>query len=212
MKWLTLTQIKQQLRIEPGFTDEDTLLEMYGNSAENTVLKYLNRSYQNVIDTYGGIPIDLVHATLMLVDESYHHRSPASPQNLYYMGYGFDSKIKPYMRLASPTGEDDVQTVTLGSDVKIEFTAELPDDMKLSDVDFTGKVINADEKDKVLNFVKADCIEVEGGECYVVLVDTTTLGVGTLMLKLTVMIPDTDYPSGYRKAVVNIDPKTQVTG
>lgn len=212
MKWLTLTQIKQQLRIEPGFTDEDTLLEMYGTSAENTVLKLLNRSYKDVLDTYGGIPTDLVHATLLLVDESYHHRSPSSPQNMYIMGYGFDVKIKPYMRLASPTGEDDVQTVTLGSDVKIEFTAELPDNLKLSDVDFTGKVINADEKDKVLNFVKADCIEVEGGECYVVLVDTTTLGVGTLMLKLTVMIPDTDYPSGYRKAVVNIDPKIQVTG
>ena len=81
MKWLTLEQIKAQLRIEPGFTAEDKLLEMYGSSAENTVLKYMNRTYYDVIESYGGIPDDVLHATLMLVDASYHHRSPASTQN-----------------------------------------------------------------------------------------------------------------------------------
>jgi hypothetical protein len=212
MKWLTLEQIKAQLRIEPDFHDEDTILkDVYGESAEETLLNYLNRPYQDIIERYGKVPLPLVQASLMLVDVSYQHRSPISVTNISLVPYTFDLLVKPYMRLTSPD-ESEVQTVTLGSDVKIEFTAELPDDMKLSDIDFSGKVINADEKDKVLNFVKVDCIEVEGGECYVVLVDTTTLGVGTLMLKLTVMIPDTDYPSGYRKAVVNIDPKIQVTG
>lgn len=212
MKWLTLEQIKQQVRIEPGFTEEDSLLELYGNSAENTVLQYLNRTYYDMVLSYGGIPADVVHATLMLVDASYQHRSPASIQNMYYVLYGFDAKIKPYMRLASPVGEQEVQTVTLGSDVKIEFTADLPDSLKLSDVEFTGKVINADDKDMAYNFTKADCIELEGGESYVVLVDTTQLGIGTLLQKLIVQIPDTDYPSGYRKQVVNIDPHIQVIG
>ena len=30
MKWLTLEQIKHQLRIEADFTEEDDLLEIYG--------------------------------------------------------------------------------------------------------------------------------------------------------------------------------------
>ncbi len=212
MKWLTLQQIKWQLRIEPGFTAEDKLLEMYGSSAENTVLNYLNRTYYDLIESYGGIPDDVVHATLMLVDASYQHRSPASPQNMYYVLYGFDAKIKPYMRLASSVGDGEMQNVTLGSDVKIEFTAELPDGIKLSDVDFTGKVINADATDKDLDFTKTQCIALEGGESYVVMVDTSDIGIGVLLMKLTVQIPDTDYPSGYRKQIVNINPHINVTG
>lgn len=212
MKWLTLEQIKQQVRIEPGFTEENSLLEMYGNSAENTVLQYLNRTYYDMVLSYGGIPDDVVHATLMLVDASYQHRSPASIQNMYYVLYGFDAKIKPYMRLASPAGDDEIQTVPLGSDVKIEFTADLPDDLTLADVDFSGKVINADEKNKSISFDKAVCIALEDDISYVVLVDTEQLGVGTLLLKLTVLIPDTDYPTGTRKQIVNINPHIQVIG
>ena len=44
MKWLTLKRIKQQLRIELDFTEEDEILEMYGDSAEDAILKVLNRS------------------------------------------------------------------------------------------------------------------------------------------------------------------------
>ena len=44
MKWLTIPDIKKQLRID--FDDEDDELELYGSSAEDTVLNYLNRTYQ----------------------------------------------------------------------------------------------------------------------------------------------------------------------
>ena len=37
MKWLTLERIKQQLRIEPDFHDEDDILELYGDSAEDAI-------------------------------------------------------------------------------------------------------------------------------------------------------------------------------
>jgi len=36
--------------------------------------------------------------------------------------------------------------------------------------------------------------------------------VGSYLLKVTVQIPDTDYPSGYRKEVVNINPHISVRG
>lgn len=102
MKWLNLEQIKAQLRIEPEFTDEDELLEMYGESAEETLLQYLNRTYEDIIEVYGKIPAPLRHATLLLVDTSYQYRSPVSAQNMSVVPYTFDILVKPYMRLTSP--------------------------------------------------------------------------------------------------------------
>ena len=211
MKWLTLEDIKAQLRIEPDFTAEDTLLESYGESAETTLLNYLNRTYTDILGSYGDVPLPLVQASLMLVDTSYQHRSPINVTNISLVPYTFDLLVKPYIRLTSAESEGDVQMVTLGSDVKIEFTADLPDELLLKDIDFTVKVINADTNSHE-DYQKADCIMVGDGADYVVLVDTEDMGVGTLMLRLTVFIPDTDYQSGTRKEVIKIDPHVRVVG
>ena len=101
MKWLTSTRIKQQLRIEADFTDEDDLLEMYGESAENTVLNALGRSYEDIMESYGKVPTPIMHAALMLVDTWYQHRSPVESVNMSIVPYTFDLLLKPYMRLAS---------------------------------------------------------------------------------------------------------------
>ena len=106
MKWLTLAKIKQQCRIEQAFTEEDSLLEMYGESAEDVLLNHLNRSYENLMEVYGHIPAPLIHASLMLVDVSYQHRSPVSPQNMSIVPYTFDILVKPYMRLANNYNEN----------------------------------------------------------------------------------------------------------
>lgn len=211
MKWLTLDLIKQQLRIEPDFTDEDELLKKYGNSAEQTVMNITRRTYDNFMSEYGQIPDDIVHATLLMVTESYEHHSPVSMQNMSIIPYALDIKLKPYMRLASDDAEREMQTVVEGSDVKIEFTADLPDGLLLKDVDFTVKVENI-IADKDEEYEKADCIMLDEGATYVALVDTDALGVGDYMLKLTVHIPDTDYPSGYRKEVVKINPYIRCIG
>lgn len=105
MNWLTLDKIKAQCRIEADFTDEDSLLEMYGDTAEETVLNAMNRSYTDVIEVYGRVPAPVVQASLMLVDLSYQHRSPVSPQQMYMVPYTFDLLIKPYIRLTSTTYE-----------------------------------------------------------------------------------------------------------
>lgn len=105
MKWLNLEQIKAQLRIEPDFTDEDELLEMYGESAEETLLQYLNRTYEDIMEVYGRIPAPVRHATLMLVDTSYQYRSPVSAQNMSIVPYTFDILVKPYMLLTSVNNE-----------------------------------------------------------------------------------------------------------
>lgn len=211
MKWLTLNEIKDQLRIERDFTLEDEKLTNYGESAEDVILQLCQRTYDDFIDNYGGIPRPIWEATLLLVSMSYEHGSAASMQQLY-ANPAFDMRVKPYMRLTSNGDAVPVQVVTLGSDVKIAFTVNLPDDLLLKDVDFTGKVYNSMKKDVEKDFEKADCIMIEDGKAYVILVDTDELGVGSYLLKVTVQIPDTDYQSGYRKEVVQINPHISVRG
>ena len=108
MKWLTIEEIKQQLRIEPDFTDEDQLLTRYGNSAEAVVLNTTGRTFEELkaMNPTGEdvIPADIWEATVMLVAHSYEHRSPASMQNMYTIPYAFDMKVKPYIRLANKEG------------------------------------------------------------------------------------------------------------
>lgn len=105
MKWLTLEKIKAQLRIDPSFTLEDEILTMYGESAEDSVLDIIRRSYTEVMEKYGTVPTPLVHASLMLVDLSYKERGPVSSQNLYQVPYAIDMKLKPYMKLADDDGQ-----------------------------------------------------------------------------------------------------------
>ena len=106
MKWLTLTLIKQQLRLEQDYHDEDALLELYGGSAENTILQCTNRTVDELkamnpagADT-DNIPDDIMEASLMLVTVSYRYRTPIDMQNLSIVPYTFDLKIKNYVRLA----------------------------------------------------------------------------------------------------------------
>ena len=125
MKYLTLDHIRQQLRIDQT-GEEDAVLELYGSAAEETVLNICNRTIDDVIETYGGVPDPVRQATLMLVGQSYQHREPSSVQNMSAVPYSFDLLIKPYMRLTSgntSTCGERLQTVILGSDVKIDLTS-----------------------------------------------------------------------------------------
>ena len=99
MKWLTLTRIKAQCRIEQDFTEEDELLELYGESAEDAILELLNRSYTDLYEVYGHIPAPVVHSSLMLVDSLYQFRGKDLAQTLN-SNPTFALLLKPYMRLA----------------------------------------------------------------------------------------------------------------
>ena len=100
LKWLTLEAMKRQCRIEPDFTDEDEWLEATGEAEEETMLNILNRSYEDLIETYGKVPKPIVQATLELVDKSYQNRSAISSQQMYLVPYTIDYRIKSYIRLA----------------------------------------------------------------------------------------------------------------
>ena len=209
MKWLTLDYIKKHSRID--YNVEDELLEIYGNAAEDVLLNILNRSYQDLVSYYGCVPAPIMQASLLLVDVSYQNRSAVTPQNLYIVPYTFDILIKPFMSLAGSTVNKDTQTVTLGSETKIAFSAELPDGITMASIPFAVTVYNADKKDAAITTDKDECIRVNDNE-YVVLVDTSLLGVGIYMLSICVQIPDSDFTSGYRKEIIKINPNVQCIG
>ena len=97
MKWLTIDYIKKHSRID--FDCEDDLLELYAESAEETILEWCNRSFEEIVETWGDFPKKLVHASLLLVDVSYQHRSAVSGMNLSAVPYTIDVLVKPYMKL-----------------------------------------------------------------------------------------------------------------
>ena len=102
MKFLTIDYIKQHSRID--FDCEDGVLATYGASAEKTLLTYIRRTLDNVRDMNDGdIPPDIYHAALMLTEQAYNHRGPVSPTNMSVVGYAFDMKVKPLMRLDGRT-------------------------------------------------------------------------------------------------------------
>lgn len=97
MKILTIEEIKAHTRIDSDAEDE--MLEIYGASAEETVLNLLGRTLDEVETEYGEVPVAVKHAMLMLVDHSYQMRSPVTTANLYAVPYTLEALIKPYMRL-----------------------------------------------------------------------------------------------------------------
>lgn len=102
MKWLTLERIKQQCRIEPDFNDEDKLLELFGDSAEDAVMNLLGRSYEDLYEEYGCTPVPVIHASLLLVASAYKDREKDLVQQTHD-NKTFELMLKPYMRLTSPS-------------------------------------------------------------------------------------------------------------
>lgn len=105
MLFLTVDLIKKHAHID--FDDQDKLIELYGNSIEQTIAKTLNRGLtaselvQSLVEEYGEVPADIIHAGLMLAAESYDVRNPASPVQRHTVPYGVEMKLKPYMRLTT---------------------------------------------------------------------------------------------------------------
>ena len=104
MKYMKLDYIKQHSRID--YNDEDALLELYADSAEQSVLNIIGRTYEELVREYDGVPPAIVHATLMLVDVSYQFRNPISSQNMANVPYTFDLLVKPYMKLTCDEQKD----------------------------------------------------------------------------------------------------------
>ena len=102
MKWLNLQLIKAQLRMEQDFTEEDELLTLYGESAEQTILDQTRRTDAELVEMGGGeFPPTLKHAILLLGAHLYNQRESVSSVQLHAVPDALQSLIKPYRRLVS---------------------------------------------------------------------------------------------------------------
>jgi len=72
MNYLTLETIKQQLRIDSSFANDDSLLEALGNSAEDFLQAHLNNALDDIAaDNSGSLPDALMQALKIMVDYLY---------------------------------------------------------------------------------------------------------------------------------------------
>lgn len=101
MKWSNLNYIKTHSRICNDC--EDALLEQYANAAEEFILDYCNRTYENVIDVYGEVPARFYEAVQLLVDTMYTYRSPLTVQHLSAVDYTFDPLVSNFVRYTKET-------------------------------------------------------------------------------------------------------------
>lgn len=103
MRFLTVEYIKKHSRIINDL--EDDLLEIYGESAEETIAGYLNRGdtveemVASLVEQYGQVPWNILQAGLLLVDLSYMQRTPVTSQTMSVVPYTFDLLLKRYMIL-----------------------------------------------------------------------------------------------------------------
>lgn len=215
MKWTTIEYIHQHSRID--FNCEDALLELYANAAEDVILDICRRTYEDFIGEYGKIPPAIRQATLMLVEVSYNHRSPDAIQNVYVRPYTFDMLVKPYMRLSDRPSErhSSLTNVVLGSDFKMVLPVsieEAGDDVKLSDLDFSVTVINNDQKDVSVTIEKDSCTVDDDENTITVYLNSDDLNIGLLVAKVSLSIPDEEYPGGVRRSVQRVNPYIRITG
>lgn len=99
LKFLTLEDIRQQLRLDPEPSEETQYITHLGLTAERKVLKYISRTYDEVVEMEGEWPEDLTHAALLLVSQWYMYREPVERASLSVVPYGFDLLVKEYVKL-----------------------------------------------------------------------------------------------------------------
>lgn len=97
MKYLTLDYIKAHSRID--YDCEDDLIEQYGEAAEETILDLINRSYEDLVETYGKVPARVMQATFEIADNLIQHRAPAEQVNLSFVPYNFELMLKSFIVL-----------------------------------------------------------------------------------------------------------------
>ena len=98
MKYLTLEYIKSHSRID--YDCENEIIDKYAAAAENSILRLLNRTIDDLMEANGGeVPDEVMVATMELTDNLIRHRSPIEQTALSVVPYNFDLMLSPHVAL-----------------------------------------------------------------------------------------------------------------
>jgi hypothetical protein len=98
LKFLSLTTIKEQARVELDFHDDDSYLMRLGKAAERKLLKDICRTYDEVVEMEGEWPEDLRQAALLLTSQWYKYREPSENVQMYTVPYAYEALYMPYRK------------------------------------------------------------------------------------------------------------------
>lgn len=89
------------------YTEDDTLLQHYLNSAEEFAVGYTRRTSSELMEMGGGssYPLPFVQAVLMLAGDWYNQREDTSTATLRPVPNGFRALVMPYRKLYQQTEE-----------------------------------------------------------------------------------------------------------
>lgn len=90
---------------------------------------------------------------------------------------------------------------SLGTEFKINVHVEPIDGLHMSDYDFTCRFYIYTNRN--VNISKSEMIRVDDDN-YIACIDSSKLGVGTIMMRITAQIPDADFPDGLRTEIETI--------
>lgn len=96
MKFLTIELIKKHLNIDEYFTDDDSLLEVYGSAAELSIERHLDCDIYTLCED-GELPEPIKAGMLLLVGNLYLVRESIAPTTFVKVPDTIDLLLRTYV-------------------------------------------------------------------------------------------------------------------
>ncbi len=98
---------------------------------------------------------------------------------------------------------DNILPPSLGTELKINVTAELGNDLHLADVDFVCTFYSNNPLGRSVTIQKQKLLQ-QDDDNYIAVLNTSDIGTGEYWLKLTAYLPDTDFEDRLRTEIVRV--------
>lgn len=92
-----------------------------------------------------------------------------------------------------------IEDVFIGTELKLNVHIDRIENITMDDYDFSVDLYCSPKN--TINIPKSKAVRIDS-ENYIVLLDTTLVGAGSLKAKITSYIPDDDFDDGYRTVVI----------
>lgn len=96
MEFLTLDLIKKHLNIDIDFTDDDNLLEVYGEAAEKAIERHIDCEIHDLCED-GELPKPIIISMLLLCGNLYANRESIAPVTMVKIPDTIDMMLKTYV-------------------------------------------------------------------------------------------------------------------